>query len=864
MCRSLSFLGSLALASLKESIRPAILSNLKTFLQISELSNPFSDSVWLGLIEENVENITSFIEQGTADRVLNDFDQIFSNDWANNDRSSAIEGPVSYDAYESIFNSRRYNRPSILPLNNIKAIVPGEYDQLVASLRHLSVQSPREESESRPAPRAAVNEAQTVSEIMEVFIKLLSLIEKACQSVEDKNVSKLNPDSDVRKLMKQIIPLASGLPSHRDELCLLMCQRLMQLLYKNSNPLFSDVIILLLVKIFEFSAKVAKEVTTWIIYSDDDRKYNVLATWALFNSGLIYVLDYDAQMARQIEKSPEIALKFAIELIRKCVFEEPSVAAPYDFVYSLEALKNAYSKTNVEDIKILLDDLAVKTRALSSKDAKNSRESVVFCFTDWFRLCQYPSISDKLVQSFMAQLFEYGFFQEESSAKIFFQVCTETAVEIYVRQRRSPAILAYRSIEAYAKLVARILERTSRNVSKSNDLSTWELLIINLKIVGVILAQGLEQNMDYLQKPFSRFITCLLTEIGADSVLSQNKQITEIFGEFLLSMSPMKLPKFCFAWFEAICHPSFLSLFIKFASSQELVLRCIIEVLNFMKPVADLNMFTEPAGVLFKGLLKLFAVILHDNPEVFVSNYLELCDHIPNRFVQLKNIVLAAVPRDVILPDPLSPGLKIDTLPGIRSKPEINGEYVLARLEEDSFISLVDECLSQGTNPIPSTVNNIVSRLGPMNNCNAFVNLVAFRVSSNINEFTFKAANALLFAIVISPAISAEARYNVLCAMANHLRFPNYLTYFFSFVNLHIFRQIGPMNDSIKSQIVRVLLERLVAYRPHPWGLMITFMELIRNPEYRFWNQSIVKTSPEIEKMFETVAKSCLVNIPVA
>ena len=853
----LYFSGSLALASLKESIRPAILSNMKTFLQISELPNPFSDNVWLGLIEENVENITNFIEQGTAERVLTDFDQIFSSEWITNERISKIEGPVSYEAYESIFNSRRYNRSSTLPLNNIKAIVPGEYDQLVTSLRHLSVQ-PSHEEEARPITRPFANETQTVSEIMEVFIKLLNLIEKACQSVEDKNVSKLSPDNDVRKLMKQIIPLASGLPSHRDELCLLMCQRLMQLLYKNSNPLFSDVIILLLVKIFEFSAKVAKEVTTWIIYSDDDRKYNVLATWALFNSGLIYVLDYDAQMARQIEKSPDIALKFAIDLICKCVFEEPAVAAPYDFVYSLEALKTAYTKTNNDDIKILLDDLSVKTRALSSKDAKNSRESVVFCFTDWFRLCQYPSISDKLLQSFMSQLFEYGFFLEEASAKIFFQVCTETAVEIYVRQRRSPAILAYRSIEAYAKLVAHILKCTSKIPAKSsNDLSTWELLIIDLKIVGVILAQGLEQNMDYLQKPFSRFISCLLTEIGSDPVLSLNKQVNEIIGEFLLSLSPMKLPKFCFAWFEAVCHPGFLELFMKTQSSQELILKCIIELLNFMRPVSELNMFTDPVSVLFKGILKLFAVILHDTPDFFIMNYLELCDHIPNRFVQLKNIVLAAVPRDVALPDPLAPGLKIDTLPGIRAKPEINIEYV-------SMIGYVDECLAQGVHPIPSTVNAIVSRLGSMNNCNALVNLVAVRVSSNINESSFKAANALLFAVIISPAISAEARYNILCAMANHLRFPNYLTYFFSFSNLHAFRQIGPMNDSIKSQIVRVLLERLVAHRPHPWGLMITFMELIRNPEYRFWNQSIVKSSPEIEKMFETVAKSCLVNIPVA
>ena len=29
-----------------------------------------------------------------------------------------------------------------------------------------------------------------------------------------------------------------------------------------------------------------------------------------------------------------------------------------------------------------------------------------------------------------------------------------------------------------------------------------------------------------------------------------------------------------------------------------------------------------------------------------------------------------------------------------------------------------------------------------------------------------------------------------------------------------------------------MLLERLIVHRPHPWGLLITFIELIKNPRY--------------------------------
>lgn len=52
-------------------------------------------------------------------------------------------------------------------------------------------------------------------------------------------------------------------------------------------------------------------------------------------------------------------------------------------------------------------------------------------------------------------------------------------------------------------------------------------------------------------------------------------------------------------------------------------------------------------------------------------------------------------------------------------------------------------------------------------------------------------------------------------------------------------------------QMTRVLLERLIVHRPHPWGLLITFIELIKNPRYDFWRQPFTRCAPEIEKLFE-------------
>ena len=59
--------------------------------------------------------------------------------------------------------------------------------------------------------------------------------------------------------------------------------------------------------------------------------------------------------------------------------------------------------------------------------------------------------------------------------------------------------------------------------------------------------------------------------------------------------------------------------------------------------------------------------------------------------------------------------------------------------------------------------------------------------------------------------------------------------------------------------ICRVLLERLIVNRPHPWGLLITFIELIKNPTFKFWTHEFVHCAPEIQKLFESVARSCMV-----
>ena len=56
------------------------------------------------------------------------------------------------------------------------------------------------------------------------------------------------------------------------------------------------------------------------------------------------------------------------------------------------------------------------------------------------------------------------------------------------------------------------------------------------------------------------------------------------------------------------------------------------------------------------------------------------------------------------------------------------------------------------------------------------------------------------------------------------------------------------LTECVFLSLNRVLLERLIVNRPHPWGLLITFIELIKNHQYKFWSHEFVHCAPEIEK----------------
>lgn len=72
---------------------------------------------------------------------------------------------------------------------------------------------------------------------------------------------------------------------------------------------------------------------------------------------------------------------------------------------------------------------------------------------------------------------------------------------------------------------------------------------------------------------------------------------------------------------------------------------------------------------LFQGTLRVLLVLLHDFPEFLCDYHYGFCDVIPPNCIQLRNLILSAFPRNMRLPDPFTPNLKVGARAPPRPRP---------------------------------------------------------------------------------------------------------------------------------------------------------------------------------------------------
>lgn len=111
---------------------------------------------------------------------------------------------------------------------------------------------------------------------------------------------------------------------------------------------------------------------------------------------------------------------------------------------------------------------------------------------------------------------------------------------------------------------------------------------------------------------------------------------------------------------------------------------------------------------LYRGSLRLLLVLLHDFPEFLSEYYFTLCDIIPPRCVQLRNVILSAFPPTIMLPDPHLRNVKFDSIPEMGPIPPVLSDFSSILKTGDLRTYLDQYLLNRGS---PSFLASLKDRL---------------------------------------------------------------------------------------------------------------------------------------------------------
>uniref|UniRef100_A0A673IJK8 CCR4-NOT transcription complex subunit 1 n=1 Tax=Sinocyclocheilus rhinocerous TaxID=307959 RepID=A0A673IJK8_9TELE len=481
----------------------------------------------------------------------------------------------------------------------------------------------------------------------------------------------------------------------------------------------------------------------------------------------------------------------------------------------------------------------------------------------------------------LAQMHQQGILKTDDLITRFFRLCTEMCVEISYRAQAeqqlpttSPAIIrakCYHNLDAFVRLIALLVKHSgeaSNTVTKINLLNK----VLGI-VVGVLIQDHDVRQTEFQQLPYHRIFIMLLLELNApEHVLETiNFQTLTAFCNTFHILRPTKAPGFVYAWLELISHRIFIARMLAHTPQQKgwpMYAQLLIDLFKYLAPFLRNVELNKPMQILYKGTLRVLLVLLHDFPEFLCDYHYGFCDVIPPNCIQLRNLILSAFPRNMRLPDPFTPNLKVDMLSEINIAPRILTNFtgvMPSQFKKDldsylktrspvTFLSELRSNLQVSNEPGNRYNIQLINALVLYVGTQAIAHIHNKGSTPSMSTITHSAHMDIFQNLAVD--LDTEGRYLFLNAIANQLRYPNSHTHYFSCTMLYLFAEANA--EAIQEQITRVLLERLIVNRPHPWGLLITFIELIKNPAFKFWSHDFVHCAPEIEKLFQSVAQCCM------
>lgn len=426
------------------------------------------------------------------------------------------------------------------------------------------------------------------------------------------------------------------------------------------------------------------------------------------------------------------------------------------------------------------------------------------------------------------------------------------------RDQRAETTLLKRVLD----VLARVLTEHHEYIAKVRPMLTWELPS-DTQFIPV-----------FQQQPYVRLLSNLMISIHRlenSGGRAMADDVTVAFLHILHRLTPLNHPAFAFGWLELVAHRFFIPRCMQQESMWGRYTELLIDAMHFIEFLIQGNAISPNGLVFYKAVFKLILVLLHDFPQFLITQHYPLCDAIPLECVQMLNTVLCSFPPEHRLPEPfqhMEPGDPAMLRPIDTTVQEARIQVTFEEHNFDSntlmhlntFVSVDGEPAHENVlAAVLAALSNPQAKRSLINAVVLHVGLVYLRSHDQKIQPNFGKSNAMHVYRHLCSRLNTRHRYYFLCACANHLRYPNLQTNYFEKVIFNLFTPDASIDahtqTCIQEQITRVVAEKTVIMQPHPWGVLNTFVELMRDSSLNFWDKPFIH-HPMLEGIFSKLRRT--------
>ncbi|EUC49278.1 hypothetical protein COCMIDRAFT_85171 [Bipolaris oryzae ATCC 44560] len=721
--------------------------------------------------------------------------------------------------------------------------------------------------------------------VEDLLIELTRVIKEA----PEERITDLQPgSSSVHQVFDQLISSIEFAGPNKETWAFRIAGQVTNHLFSDSlSRLEVEVMAHLLSHLCQLSVQTSRQVLMWLAtLHDDDRIFKATVMVALMEVNLMDMHRLNTTIAKAIQERHVAAVEMLSSLMEELLLNEHPSAFRADFAMSIDALTIWLAEDSSFELgkRVIANLQASPNEQSLTPPASSHKDQLEYVFDEWVHL-QMENMPKKTVGAFIYQLHQQKVLETQESSVAFLRACIDASVIAYEQEHSSPygsgnEDIATVKVDALGRLIVDLLvyqgeQEGATKKSKARYLD--QMLVV---VVLVLCNHHTTREDAFNQKVFFRLFSTILFHLNdavkEESLAEQKADIFLAVAKALLIVQPSNIQRFAFSWLALVAHRIFVPAMLEEGQDDkrwdiyaQLVETLLIFTGKLIKPTGETIMTQQ----FYRGVLRVLLVIHHDFPEFLVENHFRFCNSIPMHCTQLRNLIVSAYPSTILeMPDPFTAGLKADRLEHDLQAPVIRTDIeqmlsdagiknAIDNLLKDSELKDEDvdvvACAVYYAEPKPAGFELVSTTANPalIHAITLYVGISTLGTGSATVPIFDAESPATKLIERLAKDFHPEARFHFISAIANQLRFPNTHTHFYSYALLHLFGP--PSEDSLASEIqetiTRVLLERLLVHRPHPWGLIITLLEILKNRTYAFWELPFVKAAPEVERLLNAL-----------